>query len=149
MLTSTRSSVAPSALTHSKRTLVFQFKGGSVSTSAALNGPKYHDKPLRLEHIVQHASIVLGRGKVLTCQSHKFSVVRGRVFHALAGRTADLLQHCSIVFHGQMLSRHRWQSRCDNGIRIASSSGRKCELDNHVARVGKARFAQTLGTYYN
>ena len=70
-------------------------------------------------------------------------------FLALGGRTADLLQHRRIVVHGRMLSRHRWQSRCDNGIRIASSSGRKRELDIHVAHVGMARFAQTLGTYVN
>ena len=103
----------------------------------------------RLENIVQRASIVLGRGKVLTCQSHKFPLLTVCVFLALGGRTADLLQHCRIVVHGRMLSRHRWQSRCDNGIGIASSSGRKCELDIHVAYGGVASFAQTLGTYEN
>ena len=135
--------MAPSALTHSKRTFVFQCKGKSVSTSAALKGPKYR-RQLCLEHVLATRVHCLGCGEVQTYHSHKFALLANRIFLALGGGTADILQHCRIVVYRRMFPRHLWQSRFDNDARNVGSSGRKCKFDVGCTYARQPRFSQPL-----
>ena len=86
----------------------------------------------------------LGCGEVRTYHSHKFALLANRIFLALGGGTADILQHCRIVVHRRMFPRHLWQSRFDNDASNVGSSGRKCEFYVGCTYARQPRFSHTL-----